>query len=319
MAPRGVLGRPVPGATDPDAGPPSEGTVHMIGPNLDAVTLTRGPHPDRSDGLCLLEAAALVAGEPHSDAPWCVSPVLRTMGIHLNDVLLDERRQQLAPLIPLLPGTRGDGRDRDRSLLALDWLIREFTPSWLAYGALEGHAETLRELPPIASLASATYAADLVRTAEGDAVAAGDAAWAGAGDGAWAAAGTAVCDAIRTSGEFAARAAAEAGAGDATWAAAADAARSAALAAAWAAVRDATWSAAWSAARDVTQAARHPARDGDRSATRVAARDAAWAAAGETAKLMLDPVAHRLQQSALAVFAAMAQPSAPPAAGPTAP
>jgi len=281
----------------------------MTGSNLAPVTLTRGPHSDRGHGLCLLEAAALVAGEPHSDAPSCVSPVLRAMGIHLNDLLPDVRRQQVAPLVPMLPGTRGDGRDRDRSLLALDWLIREFTPCWLDFATLGGHAQTVRALPPIASLSAAGQAAELVRAAEADAVAAGDAAWAGAGDGAWAAAGKSVWEAARAGGEFAARAAAEVCAGDAVSAAAANAARAAALAAGWAAVRDATWAAAWSAARDVTRdAARLPAGARDRSAARVAARDAAWAAAGETADRLLQPVVDRLQQSAIDLFAAMIRP-----------
>jgi hypothetical protein len=72
---------------------------------------------------CLLEAVAYVAGEEWTDEPQCVSPVLGVFGRSLNDILPDDRRQELVPLIPKLIGTR-DEQDEARSYLALDWLIR---------------------------------------------------------------------------------------------------------------------------------------------------------------------------------------------------
>lgn len=44
--------------------------------DLDTVTLAHGKHGSPEGGLCLLEAVAYVAGEPHSDHPACVSPVI---------------------------------------------------------------------------------------------------------------------------------------------------------------------------------------------------------------------------------------------------
>lgn len=99
--------------------------------DLDALHLDTGGHNNPADGLCLLEAAALFAGETHTDSPTCVSPVLATYGRNLNDVLPDGRRQELKRFIPLLPGTAGDGADEARSYLALDWLIRTYTPAFL--------------------------------------------------------------------------------------------------------------------------------------------------------------------------------------------
>jgi hypothetical protein len=55
--------------------------------------------------MCLLEAAAYVAGEPWSDSPECVSPVLAAFGRSWNDALDDENRQMLKPFIPRLVGT----------------------------------------------------------------------------------------------------------------------------------------------------------------------------------------------------------------------
>ena len=39
-------------------------------------TLAHGAHDSPADGLCAMEAAAWLAGEPHSDHPACVSPVI---------------------------------------------------------------------------------------------------------------------------------------------------------------------------------------------------------------------------------------------------
>ena len=83
--------------------------------NLDELHLAEGKHDSRADGVCLLEAVAWYASEDHSDAPVCVSPVLRIYGTRLNDVLPDGRRQELKPLIPVLVGTAGDGLDETRS------------------------------------------------------------------------------------------------------------------------------------------------------------------------------------------------------------
>src|SRR6516164_5802230 len=118
--------------------------------DLAALTLAKGAHDARSDGVCLLEAVAWWAHEDHTDHPACVSPVLAAFGRSLNDILPDTKRQELVPLIPLLPGTAGDGHDLPRSYLALDWLAREHVPAFLALTpALAPHARVLRALPPL--------------------------------------------------------------------------------------------------------------------------------------------------------------------------
>ncbi|HEX7022762.1 MAG TPA: hypothetical protein VF171_07880, partial [Trueperaceae bacterium] len=99
--------------------------------DLDTLTLDRGCHDSREDGVCLLEAAAWWGGEDHSDHPRCVSPVLTAYGHELNDGLDDESRQRLVPLIPRLVGTAGDGRDEARAWLAVDWIMRVQAPAWL--------------------------------------------------------------------------------------------------------------------------------------------------------------------------------------------
>src|SRR5690606_12434912 len=76
-------------------------------PTLDEIILDSGAHPDREQGVCLMEAVAWVAGEPHSDHPRCVDVALAAYGRTLNDLLRDDERQLLVPLIPMLIGTRG--------------------------------------------------------------------------------------------------------------------------------------------------------------------------------------------------------------------
>lgn len=93
------------------------------------LVLDAGAHSSFEDGHCLMEAVAFVAGEPHTDHPACASPLLGEFGRALNDVLDDESRQQLVPLVPRLVGTAGDGRDQARGLMAADWLIRVYQVS----------------------------------------------------------------------------------------------------------------------------------------------------------------------------------------------
>jgi hypothetical protein len=190
--------------------------------DLTTLTLAKGAHQTREDGVCLMEAVAWFAGQEHTDHPPGVSPVLARFGRSWNDALPDGRRHILIPFIPLLPGTAGDGHYLTRSYLALDWLAREYAPAFLALvPALAPHAGALRGLAPLRDPGT-VQAARPVITAAG--AAAGDAARDAAWDAAWAAAGDAAGDAAGAAARDAARAAAR----DAARAAARDAARDAA-------------------------------------------------------------------------------------------
>jgi hypothetical protein len=194
--------------------------------------LSHGSHATPQQGRCAMEWVSYIAGEPHSDTPACVSPVLRGFGISLNDNWDDEQRQKLRPYLARCIGTAGDGRDVERGWLAMDWLIRVFTPRFLdLVPELHEHAARLRVLSPV----MASVALDDAMTVLGDARQAS----AAAGAAAWAAAGAAARDAARAAARDAAR--------DAAWAAARDAAWAAAWAAAGAAARDAGRDAAWAA------------------------------------------------------------------------
>ena len=108
--------------------------------------LSYGLHTRRSDGMCALEWVAYLAGEPHSDRPECVSPVLRQVGIALNDRLSDRRRQLLGPYLVRMIGTAGDGRDEERRELCRQWLAEQL-PALFDRAGLTDRAAQLREAP----------------------------------------------------------------------------------------------------------------------------------------------------------------------------
>lgn len=159
---------------------------------LDEIVLDHGEHATFEDGHCLMEVVAWFAGQPHSDAPPCVSPVLRKFGIELNDRWGDEPRQALKPLIPLLVGTAGDGQDEARGYMALDWLIRTYTPAALDLAGCTDEAQELRGLRRVVDLVSARAARPAVYAGKAAARVKRDQAWtkiraAGAAWAAWAA------------------------------------------------------------------------------------------------------------------------------------
>jgi len=188
---------------------------------LASVPLRSGSHGSVEEGMCAMEAVAFVAGEAHTDTPACACPVIAAFMRRWNDGLPDGARRDLylKRFIPRLVGSLGPLVVAERrSYLALDWLIRVYTPAWLdLVEATKPYASALRALGEIVDMASAKAAEPVVRAA-GDA--GGGAARAAAWAAAWDAAGAAAGDA--------AWAAARAAAGDAAWAAAGDVAGAAA-------------------------------------------------------------------------------------------
>ena len=246
--------------------------------DLDSLTLLAGAHDSWEQGACIMEAAAYIAGEPFTDHPECVSPVIGAFLRNWNDALPDDDRQQLKRYVTEVIGTNaGPDVDVELSWMALDWLVRVQTPAWLRLAGLVDQADLLAGMAEVTPETCPSIQPALTAVRQ-DA----DAAWAAAGD--------------------AARAAAGAAAGDAAWAAAGDAAWAAARAAAGAAARAAAGDAAWDAAWDAAGAA---ARDAAGDADRDAARDAAWAAAGDAARAALRPTVTDLQPKAHDLVARM--------------
>jgi hypothetical protein len=227
-----------------------------------------------------MEAAAYLAGEPHSDHPECVSSVIGAFLRTWNDGLPDDQRQMLKSWIPKVLHTRTTPADEEtRGWMALDWLVRVHAPVWLDLAGLTDDAGRMRNLPALTSREICIAVQPVLDDVRSRAAAAWDAAWDAATD--------------------------------AAWDAAMDAARDAAGAAAWAAA----WDAAWAAARDAAGAAvRAAATDAARAAVRAAAWDAAWDAAWAAAGRRLAPAVAQLQQSAFVLLdrmIAVGQPTEP--------
>jgi len=124
----------------------------------EAIFLLRGNHP-ANDGVCLMEAVAKKAHEPHSDHPACSSPVIAAYARVLNDRLNDEDRQLLVPFIPRLTGTTAPiEMERKRAFLAVDWSIRKTMPILLDAFGCNAEAESLRNLRPVTDSDSAALA-----------------------------------------------------------------------------------------------------------------------------------------------------------------
>ena len=210
--------------------------------DLSTVRFGIGSHDARSAptgnrDMCIMEAVAYMAGERWSDAPSCASPVVAAFLRRWNDALRDHDRDRLLPAavwVPRLVDSRGDvATEERRAYLALDWLVRVYTPAWLDLVPSHApHAAALRALPDVVDLLTAEAAVPVVAAARA-------AVWAAASDAAWDAARAAACDAAWDAARDAARAAAS----DAARDAASDAARDAARDAAWDVACDAAWDA----------------------------------------------------------------------------
>jgi hypothetical protein len=229
-------------------------------------TLAFGTHATPEDGRCAMEWVSYLAGEPHGDQPACVSPVMRAYCTALNDGLSDERRQRLRPYLGRTIGTTDDGLDEVRSWMAIDWLIRVYTPTWLSLAHLTDTAERLTSLPPVTEMANLRPALLVLDLARRDARAALAAALGAARATAWAvpwAAGqSAAREAAWGSAGAAAWAAARLGVGDVAGDRARAAARAAAGDAAAAASREARAGTGRAAAKQAARGALLPTLDG---------------------------------------------------------
>jgi len=80
--------------------------------------LARGKHRSARSGACFMEMASVLAGEKWSDAPQCTNPLLAGLARLVNDHTSDERRNELAEMIPSVVGVQGGGLAWEVSLAA---------------------------------------------------------------------------------------------------------------------------------------------------------------------------------------------------------
>jgi hypothetical protein len=82
---------------------------HHDAPTPDLVPqLSRGKHRNPRKGACFMELASYLAGERWSDHPACTHPLLASLARLVNDHTSDERRNDLARLVPSVIGLSTD-------------------------------------------------------------------------------------------------------------------------------------------------------------------------------------------------------------------
>lgn len=80
--------------------------------NIEEIELKHGNHRSREAGMCAMEAAAYLAGEPHSDHPQCVSKTIAAFMRSWNDSLNDTHRQRLKPYVVKSLDTAGTAAEK---------------------------------------------------------------------------------------------------------------------------------------------------------------------------------------------------------------
>lgn len=71
--------------------------------------LSAGRHRNPRRGACFMEFASYLAGERWSDHPACTDRTLAALARGVNDLVADDRRDELVTLIPRVVGLRGGG------------------------------------------------------------------------------------------------------------------------------------------------------------------------------------------------------------------
>ena len=181
---------------------------------LRTFTFGKGSHLSREQGLCVMEAVAMLAGEAHSDSPACADPAISKLAIWVNDSCDDKLRNELLRDLPWrIVGTKATAEiEQQRAYMAADWALRFVCPIILRRAGLKDHATTLESLGSVVDQESATAAYAAASAAYAAAHAAAYAAAHAAANAAYAAAHAAYATA--NAGASAAASAAYAAAND---------------------------------------------------------------------------------------------------------
>lgn len=140
------------GDADAEGDPERDGWAAGL-PDLSTVVIEPRSHPRRGSRLTILELAGWLAGEPHTDDPATVSPVLRVYVRELAAGVDDPLRQSLRDQASRLAGTGAfdEVTERRRSWLLADRLLRLHAATWLGAAGLTESADRLGRLGSIST------------------------------------------------------------------------------------------------------------------------------------------------------------------------
>lgn len=77
--------------------------------------LTAGSHPSRDEGTCAIEMVAWLSGEPHTDQPTGVCPIIAAFVRGINDSAEEATRDELIPHLTALIGTIDPAMQQSRN------------------------------------------------------------------------------------------------------------------------------------------------------------------------------------------------------------
>ena len=98
------------------------------------IKLTKGKHSSPDEGACVMELASMLAGEPFSDHPSSVCPVIGSFLRAYNDSIGDERRQDLYAYAAKAVGTRASLEvQRERTERVTAWAIEMQQRRWTRF------------------------------------------------------------------------------------------------------------------------------------------------------------------------------------------
>jgi hypothetical protein len=94
----------------------------MTSTSHQTIRLSRGKHASPAEGACVMELASMLAGEPFSDHPVSVCPVIGAFLRTYNDSVEDGRRQDLYAYAAKVVGSRStEAVERERQAHLERW------------------------------------------------------------------------------------------------------------------------------------------------------------------------------------------------------
>jgi hypothetical protein len=104
------------------------------------IKLSKGRHTSPEVGACVMELASMLAGEPFSDHPACVCPVIASCLRAYNDWIDDHRRQDLYLYASKVVGTRSSQEvQRARAARVTAWIADlARRRRWSQFGRVRG-------------------------------------------------------------------------------------------------------------------------------------------------------------------------------------
>src|ERR1700758_932146 len=97
------------------------------------IKLSKGKHTSPDDGACVMELASMLAGEPFTDHPASVCPVIGSFLRSYNDSIDADRRQGLYEYASKVVGSRASARvQQARAARLAQWAgeMERSRPAW---------------------------------------------------------------------------------------------------------------------------------------------------------------------------------------------